>query len=112
MADVSSGAGGSLQVRRSALRQAAEQAGQISQAVAVLAADVPAACSPAAAAHPGWRFGGALLALVPAWERHLRGQSSAVSAAGGKLARSADTYAGVENDLVARAQAIYARPAG
>jgi hypothetical protein len=112
MADISSGAGGSLQVRRSTLRQAAEQAGQISQAVAVLAADVPAACSPAAAAHSGWRFGGALLALVPAWERHLRQQSSAVSAAGGKLARSADTYAGVENDLVARAQAIYARPAG
>jgi hypothetical protein len=111
MADISSGAGGSLQVRRSTLRQAAEQAGQISQAVAVLAADVPAACSPAAA-HPGWRFGGALLALVPAWERHLRQQSSALSTAGGKLARSADTYAGVENDLVARAQAIYARPAG
>jgi hypothetical protein len=106
MAEVSAGGSGSLQVHRDSLRQAAGQAGEISQAVAVLAAEVSPACSSAVSAHPGWRLAGALSAMVPGWKRYLGQQAQAVSEAGGKLSRSADTYADVENNLVARVQAI------
>jgi hypothetical protein len=112
MAEVASGAGGSFQVNRGTLRQAAEQADEISQAIGKLESGVSSACLPAASAHSGWRFGQALAAAVPSWQSHLRQQSSAVSAAGGKLTRSADNYAIVENGLVARAQAMSARLPG
>jgi hypothetical protein len=112
MDDVAPGGAGSLQVNRATLEQAAEQAGQVSHAVGRLAADVSPACSPAVSAHSGWGFGRALSAVVPVWERHLHRQSLAVSAAGEKLTRSAAAYANVENGLVARARAIYSRPAG
>lgn len=112
MDDLAPGGAGPLQVNRGTLRKAAEQAGQVSHAVGRLAADVSPACSSAAAAHSGWQFGRGLTAVVPSWERHLRQQSLAVSAAGEKLSSSADTYAGVENGLVARARAIYSRTAG
>jgi hypothetical protein len=112
MAEVASGAGGSFQVNRGTLRQAAEQADEISQAIGKLESDVSSACLPAASAHSGWDFGRALAAAVPRWEGHLRQQSSAVSAAGGKLTKSASNYEAVENDLTARAQAISARLVG
>jgi predicted trehalose synthase len=112
MAEVAPGAGASFQVNRGTLRQAAEEAGQISQDIGKLGSDVSSACVPAASAHSGWRFGQALAAAVPRWESHLRQQSSAVSTAGGKLAKSADNYATVEIGLVARAQAISSRLVG
>jgi hypothetical protein len=112
MAEVPPGGGGWLQVRQATLRDAAEQAGIIAQAVGELAADVSPACSPAAAAHAGWRFAGALSAIVPSWEGHLDEQSSAVSAADRKLIACADNYEAVENDLVSRAQAISLMIAG
>ena len=104
--------GGGFQVNRGTLRQAAEQTGQISQAIGKLGPEVSSACMPAASAHSGWRFGRALAAAVPRWEGHLRQRSSAVSAAGGKLTKSADNYETVENGLTARAQAVSARLAG
>ena len=107
MADVVPRVAGSLQVNRGTLELAAEQADQISQAVGRLAADVSPACSSAASAHSGWQFGKALGAVVPHWQRHLAQRASAVAAAGGKLTSSAANYTTVENDLVARAQAIY-----
>jgi hypothetical protein len=107
MAEVAPGASGSLQVNRDTLKQAAEQSDRISRAIGQLAADVSPACALAASAHSGWQFGKALGAVVPHWQRHLAQRASAVAAAAGKLASSAANYATVENDLVARAQAIY-----
>lgn len=95
-----------LRVKGGALGQAAEQVEQISQTVGRLAAEVPPACSAAAAAHSGWQFGRALSAAVPAWERHLHQQSSAVSATGVKLNKSAANYAQVENELTGQANEI------
>jgi hypothetical protein len=112
MAEVASGAGGSFQVNRGTLRQAAQQADQISDAIGRLDPEISSACLPAASAHSGWDFGRALAAAVPRWEGHLRQQSSAVSATGGKLTKSAKNYKAVENDLTARVQAISARLIG
>ncbi len=104
MTEVASGAGGSLLVNRGTLWQAAEQADEISRAIGKLESDVSSACLPAASAHSGWDFGRALAAAVPRWEGHLRQQSSAVSATGGKLTKSANNYEAVEKGLVAIAQ--------
>lgn len=105
MAELAAGGGGLVEVHRGALRQAAEQASGVSGAIGKLAGDVGTACSPAAAAHSGWRFGKALAGLVPVWEGHLHGQSSAVSAASGKLSSSQARYSAAEEHLVASAQA-------
>lgn len=112
MAAVPPGGGGSFQVNRGTLRQAAEQADEISQAIGKLESDVASACIPVAAAHSGWRFGQALATIVPSWEGHLRQQKSAVSATGGKLTKSADNYEAVEINLTARARAISSRLVG
>jgi len=106
MAELSAGTGGLLEVHYSALSRAADQASGISGAIGTLADMVPPACSPVVTAHSGWRFAGALSALVPAWEGRIRGQSSAVSAASAKLVSAHARYAAAEDHLVASAKAV------
>jgi hypothetical protein len=111
-AEAGGGGGGSLQVSRSALRQAAGDAAQVSAAVGKLAGEVDGACLPAASAHAGWQFGQALAALAPAWQQHLHGQSASVSAASGNLTTSADNYETVESGLVAQSNGVLSRLVG
>jgi hypothetical protein len=112
MADATSGASGSFQVNRGTLREAAVQADQISDAIGELEPEISAACLPAASAHSGWDFGRALAAAVPRWKGHLGQQSSALSAAGGKLAKSADNYEAAEKGVCAHVRAICSGLAG
>lgn len=104
MTDVAPGVG--FEVNPATLRHAAEQAHQISAAIGKSEPKVSSACLPAASAHSGWQFGRALTAAVPGWEGRLRQQSSAVSAAGGKLTTSASNYEAVDKRVSAIVDAI------
>jgi hypothetical protein len=104
LTDVAPGAG--FQVSPATLRQAAEQAHQISAAIGKSEPKVSSACLPAASAHSGWHFGRALTAAVPGWEGRLRQQSSAVSAAGGKLTTAASSYEAIDKSVRSIVDAI------
>jgi hypothetical protein len=106
MAEVAPGGGGGFVAAPGALTSAAGRARQISAAIKRLVAAVSPASAPAASAHAGWQFGGALAASIPAWEQHLAWQAWAVSAAGGKLSSSGSRYSSAERSLAAKISSI------
>jgi hypothetical protein len=106
MAEVAPGGGGGFSAAPGALTSAAGRARQISAAMKRLVPAVSPACAPAASAHAGWQFGGALAASISPWEQHLAWQAWAVSAAGGKLSRSGAQYNDAESSLVGKISSI------
>jgi uncharacterized protein YukE len=104
------GSGDDLRVNQQDLRQAAQHLAGLSAAVRGLVAEVPAACSAAASACPGWRIGVASSAAETRWENAVRTHAAAVAGAGDSLAASAATFETAEDTLVRRISAV-SRPA-
>jgi hypothetical protein len=98
--------GGVLEVNRGTLRQVGEGLSELSEAIRALSAEVSSACSAAAPGCPGWQIAAASSAAASRWDRGVTAQASTVSAAAGRLIRSAANYSAVESGLVARAATI------
>lgn len=97
---------GILEVAPAALQACAGRARAAGETVSALAGRAADACDRAAAPHHAWRFGPALAALAPLWQRQLAGQGSAASGDAARLESTAAAYASAESTNTGLAQAI------